>query len=204
MCVCVCVCVLSHVQLFAIPWTVALQAPLSTEFSRQEYWSGLPFPPPGDLPNPEMEPVSPASPAQTGRFFTARVTRVGMPQTSEHLHTSVPLPTVLLLRGTASSPLPTWIPAHTSRAWCKWHLLPEALSSSLGWGYSSPCAPIGPHFHLYLSTHHTGLCLLTCWKAHITSEPSLVPSTLLSTQQTVEATAGSFWDEEIRAPGKFL
>ena len=42
------------------PWTVALQAPLSMEFSRQEYWSGLPFPPPGDLPAPGIEPVSPA------------------------------------------------------------------------------------------------------------------------------------------------
>ena len=43
---------LSHVQLFVTPWTVAHQAPLSMEFSRQEYWSGLPFSPPGDLPNP--------------------------------------------------------------------------------------------------------------------------------------------------------
>ena len=42
---------LSHVQLFGTPWTVAYQAPLSMEFPRQEYWSGLPFPPPGDLPN---------------------------------------------------------------------------------------------------------------------------------------------------------
>ena len=40
------------------PWTVALQAPLSMEFSRQEYWSGLPFPSPGDLPNPEIKPRS--------------------------------------------------------------------------------------------------------------------------------------------------
>ena len=47
---------LSHVQLFATPWTVAYQAPLSMGFSRQEYWSGLPFPSPGDLPDPEMEP----------------------------------------------------------------------------------------------------------------------------------------------------
>ena len=46
---CVCVCVLSCVRLFATPWTVALQAPLSMEFSRQEHWSGLPFPTPGDL-----------------------------------------------------------------------------------------------------------------------------------------------------------
>ena len=50
---------LSHVQLFATPWTVALQAPLSMGFSSQEYWSGLSFPPPGDLPNLGIEPVSP-------------------------------------------------------------------------------------------------------------------------------------------------
>ena len=51
---------LSHVRLFETPWNVAYQAPLSMEFSRQEYWSGLPFPSPGDLPNPGMEPRSPA------------------------------------------------------------------------------------------------------------------------------------------------
>ena len=51
---------LSHVQLFATPWTVAYQAPPSMGFSRQEYWSGLPFPSPGDLPDPGMEPWSPA------------------------------------------------------------------------------------------------------------------------------------------------
>ena len=57
-----CACVLSHfshVQLFVTPWTVAHQAPLSMGFSRQEYWSGLPCPPPGDLPNPGIEPGSP-------------------------------------------------------------------------------------------------------------------------------------------------
>ena len=51
---------LGRVQLFATPWTVAHQAPLSMGFSRQEYWSGLPFPSPGDLPNPGIEPWSPA------------------------------------------------------------------------------------------------------------------------------------------------
>ena len=55
----VCACVLSCIRLFAIPWTVALQALLSLGFPRQEYWSGLTFPPPGDLPNPGIEPVSP-------------------------------------------------------------------------------------------------------------------------------------------------
>ena len=61
---------LSWVWLFATPWTVALQAPLSMGFSRQEYWSGLPLPPPGDLPNTETEPASVASLALVGGFFT--------------------------------------------------------------------------------------------------------------------------------------
>ena len=51
---------LSRVQLFVTPWTVAHQAPQSMEFSRQEYWSGLPFPSPGDLPDPGIKPGSPA------------------------------------------------------------------------------------------------------------------------------------------------
>ena len=50
---------LSCVRLFVTPWTVAHQAPLSVGFSSQEYWSGLPFPPPGDLPDPWIEPMSP-------------------------------------------------------------------------------------------------------------------------------------------------
>ena len=53
----------SHVQLFATPWTVPHQAPLSMQFSRQEYWSRLPFPSPGDFPDPGVSPMSPASPA---------------------------------------------------------------------------------------------------------------------------------------------
>ena len=51
---------LRHVQLFASPWTVARQAPPSLEFCRPEFWSGLPMAPPGDLPNPGIEPQSPA------------------------------------------------------------------------------------------------------------------------------------------------
>ena len=51
---------LSRVRLFATPWTVAYQAPPSMGFSRQEYWNGLPFPSPGDLPDPGIEPRSPA------------------------------------------------------------------------------------------------------------------------------------------------
>ena len=56
--------------LFVTPWTVARQAPLSWQFSRQEYWSGLPFPTPGDLPDPGIEPMSPVSSALAGGFFT--------------------------------------------------------------------------------------------------------------------------------------
>ena len=62
-----CVQLLSRVRLFATLWTVARQAPLSMGFSRQEYWSGLLFPSPGDLANPGIEP---ASPAWAGGFFT--------------------------------------------------------------------------------------------------------------------------------------
>ena len=51
---------LSRVRLFATPWTVSHQAPVFMEFSRQEYWSGLPFPSPGDLPDTGIEPGSPA------------------------------------------------------------------------------------------------------------------------------------------------
>ena len=64
-CVCVCVCVFSQsltwVGLFVIPWTIARQAPLSMGFTRQEYGSGLPCPSPGDLPDPGIKPMSPAS-----------------------------------------------------------------------------------------------------------------------------------------------
>ena len=60
---------LSCIQLFETPWTH--QAPLSMGFSRQEYWSGLPFPPPGDFPDPGIEPVSPAL---AGGFFTINAT----------------------------------------------------------------------------------------------------------------------------------
>ena len=62
-------------RLFATLWTVAHQAPLSMGSSRQEYWGGLPFSPSGDLPDPGIKPVSLASPALAGRFFTASTTQ---------------------------------------------------------------------------------------------------------------------------------
>ena len=79
----VCVCMCMHAQplkscqiCFAMPWTVAHQAPLSMKFSRQEYWSGLPFSPSGDLPRPGIEPVVPvACIGLAGRFFTTEPPR---------------------------------------------------------------------------------------------------------------------------------
>ena len=64
---------LGHVRLFATPWPVARQAPLSMGLFRQKYHSGLPFPPPGDLPDPGIEPVSPESLASAGGFFTVEL-----------------------------------------------------------------------------------------------------------------------------------
>ena len=67
-CVCVCVCahVLSRVLLIVTPWTAALQAPLSVGFPRQEYWSGLPVPSPGNLSNPGIQSARLMSPALAG------------------------------------------------------------------------------------------------------------------------------------------
>ena len=69
-CVCVCVCVCAQLCLFATPWTVGHQAPLSMEFSRLQYRSGLSFPTLGDLPNPGLEPECLESPSLASRFFT--------------------------------------------------------------------------------------------------------------------------------------
>ena len=90
-----CICVRVHVQsfsrvrLFVTLWTIVCQAPLSVGFSRQEYWSGLPFPPSGDLPDPGTEPSSPASPASpalAGRFFTTEPPgKLNLPLTSKTL-----------------------------------------------------------------------------------------------------------------------
>ena len=61
---------LSHTQLFENPWTIAYQAPLSIGFPRQDYWSELPFPYSGDLPDPAIKPTSPVL---AGRFFTTEL-----------------------------------------------------------------------------------------------------------------------------------
>ena len=83
---CMHMCVLSHGPLFGTLRTIARQAPLSTEFSRQEYWSGLPFPPAGDLPDPGINPASPASLALTGRFFTTATWEAPFIQGNKFMH----------------------------------------------------------------------------------------------------------------------
>ena len=65
----------NYVQLYATLWSIAGQAPLSMGFSQHEYWRGLPFPPPGDIPNPWIKLTSPASPALAGRLFTTEPPR---------------------------------------------------------------------------------------------------------------------------------
>ena len=96
-----CVCVLSplsHVWCFLTLWTIARQALLSMGFSRQEYWSGLPCPPPGDLPDLGIEPLSLTSPALAGRFFTTSAT-CDHPNCSLYIHNSLaPLCGCLLSR----------------------------------------------------------------------------------------------------------
>ena len=87
--ICAC-CVLScsvmaDGRLFATLWAVVHQTPLSMGFSSQQYWSRLPFPPPGHLPDPGIEPASPWSPALTGRFFTTE--QPGKPQVCPYLST---------------------------------------------------------------------------------------------------------------------
>ena len=92
----------SHIQLCVTPWTAPHQAPLSMGFFRQEYWSGLPCPPPGDLPDPEIEPISPSSPAcRQGRHLNPRAcSHVGIwgwAQISSVLHSAFCKPCLFLL-----------------------------------------------------------------------------------------------------------
>ena len=89
---------------FATPWTVAHQAPLSMGFSKQGCWSGLPCPPPGDLPDPGIKPASVMSPPLASRFFTRRPPCSKMPG-KELISNKVPLPSLLVPSPAAFWPL---------------------------------------------------------------------------------------------------
>ena len=105
---------LSRVQLFATPQTIAHQATLSIGFPRQEYWSGLPFPPPGDFPDPWIKPVSLASPALQTDFFTIRATWEGTPSTMR---------LYLSFLGMMHVESISWITTNSGgRAWCHPHI----------------------------------------------------------------------------------
>ena len=98
----------------ATPWTVACQAPLSMGFSKQEYWDGFPFPSPGDLPNPGIEPVSLTSPALAlaGRFFTTSTTweaPPGKPQYCCGVHVSFQISIFFFLFQIYTQRLSCWI-----------------------------------------------------------------------------------------------
>ena len=116
-----------HVRLFVTPWTVVHQARLSLAFPRQEYWSGLPFPSPGDLPNPGIKPKSLASPALAGRFITTR--GLGSKEAGTSLSSPGPhrLYCCLVSTSLGSRPrdpcshqplIPTFPAAHHPTSWC--------------------------------------------------------------------------------------
>ena len=135
-----CPCALSRSvvsDFFATPWTVASQTPPSREFPRQEYWSGLPFPPPGDLPNPGIKPMSPAL---AGRFLTT--VPLGKPLTLPTSLYVVLLQTLLSLRCICFllEPWPLLFPLdirpqnHPTSLWASPTILPSPAQSS---AYSS-------------------------------------------------------------------
>ena len=127
-----------HVPLFATLWTVACQTPLSMEFSRQEYSSGLPCPPPGNLSDPGVKPRSLTSPASASRFFTASATwEAQLPPAAAAAKLLQSCPTLCdpTDRSPSGSPIPgilqartlEWVAISFSNAW-KWKLKVKSLS----------------------------------------------------------------------------
>ena len=129
---------LSHVWLFATPWTVACQAPLSMGFHRQEHGIGLPFPPPGDLPNPGIKPASPLS---ASGFFTTEP--LGKPQWIP----IVMIKLTLWSAGYLSWPIPAPQDVHGISIFIspqtQWPLELHELSPKWLWGLAGPlcCCP---------------------------------------------------------------
>ena len=124
---CVCVQLLSHVQLFVTPWTVACQAPLSMEFSRQEYWSGLPCPLPRDLPDPGVEPTSLMSSASAGGFFTTAAAAKSLQSCLTLCDPVDGSPTGSPVPGILQARIVEWVAISFSNAW-KWKVKVKLLS----------------------------------------------------------------------------
>ena len=133
----------SHVRLFETLWIIAHQAPLSMGVSRQEYWSELPCPPPGDLPDPGIEPKSLKSPALAGRFFTTSATwkhqkypgraELGHVLITQSLHSEPRVPTQSLLL-----PVTSWL-----LALCL-YLCPHPLLLIFSFNAKPRCPRYGP------------------------------------------------------------
>ena len=166
------VCVLGHSVMsnsFKTPWTVALQAPLSTEFSRQEYWSELLFPSPGDLPDPGIKPVSPVAPALADRIFTTE------PRGKLHYEHPPPAGTFV----TTDEPTLT----HPSHPKCMLHItvLPWWCTfCAFGQMYNDMYPPLWSHLE-YFHCPKTPLC---------SACPSLTPLQPLATTDLFTLTIG--------------
>ena len=141
----------SSLQLFETLWTVAHQAPLSTGFSKQKYWSGLPFSPPGDLPDPEIKPTYLMSPVLTGGYFTTGASYGGFP--------AAPAPCRSL----------TQVRGHSHR-----EVFPDNLVflkfTSIFWSHYVLCGNHNFQFFFFLICQC--ICLLIClhvycWIAHV-------------------------------------
>ena len=118
---------LSCVRLVVTPWTIAHQVPLSIEFSRQEGWSGLPFPPPGDLPHLGIELAPPVSLALAGRFFTTAAAAKSLqscPILCDSIDSSTPGSPIL---GILQARTLEWVAISFSSAW-KWSVKVKLLS----------------------------------------------------------------------------
>ena len=147
-------CLLSHfspVWLFATLWTVACQAPLSIEFSRLEYWSGLPCPPPGNLPDPGIKRAFLISPALAGRFFTISTTWEAPELTYYHIKSSLNIDSSCRAMGSWVAMLCDWLTAshslHPTPTLCS-H--PSLLSASL--------AQQSDETHLIVGCYHYHIC----------------------------------------------
>ena len=144
---------LSYVWLFETQWTITCQAPLSMEFPRQECWSGLPFPSPGDLPNPGMEPTFLVAPVLVSGFLTTCATWEA-PNFVKYIEVNltypVHSPSVSVSPEQAFPPsLPGHLPCQCPCPSNFWHTQthPASLSESvhLNFGYSSPTSKQSPH-----------------------------------------------------------
>ena len=162
-----CMCqVSSVVSDSATPWTVTCQPPLSMGFSRHEYWSGLPCPPPEDLPDPRIKPKSLLSPALAGGFFTTSATweapgeeELGGPTLCSGLSLSLPI--------VGDRALPpqkeTCAAVESCYSPCQVQLLVLGVSGALAWGHpaqasSSPNSrQAPPHIPQYSTTESTKL-----------------------------------------------